>query len=109
MDRVRWGQTRFLLFISLPVSHSPKVCQSGRQATIEVADTTLRDDREVKVPLYGAHGIPEVWLIDVESKAVQVFRAFEGGQYRNAFTVRGAGSLAPVLLADVRIDVSQLL
>jgi Uma2 family endonuclease len=74
-----------------------------------VADTTLRDDREVKVPLYGAHGIPEVWLIDVESKAVQVFRAFEGGQYRNAFTVRGAGSLAPVLLADVRIDVSQLL
>jgi Uma2 family endonuclease len=76
---------------------------------IEVADTTLRDDREVKVPLYGAHGIPEVWLIDVESKAVQVFRAFEGGQYRNVFTVRGAGSLAPVLLADVRIDVSQLL
>jgi hypothetical protein len=28
----------------------------------------LRDDGEVKVPLYGAHGIPEVWLIDVESK-----------------------------------------
>ena len=76
---------------------------------IEVADTTLRDDREVKVPLYGAHGIPEVWLIDVESRAVQVFRAFEGGQYRNVFTVRGTELLAPVLLADVRIDVSQLL
>jgi Uma2 family endonuclease len=76
---------------------------------IEVADTTLRDDREVKVPLYGAHGIPEVWLIDVESKAVQVFRAFEGGQYRNVFTARGTELLAPVLLADVRIDVSQLL
>ena len=75
---------------------------------IEVTDTTLRDDCEVKVPLYGAHGIPEVWLIDVESKTVQVFRAFEGGQYRNVFTVRGAELLAPVLLPNVRIDISQL-
>ena len=81
-----------------------------RQHRLKVSEylRTLRDDREVKVPLYGAHGIPEVWLIDVESKAVQVFRAFEGGQYRNVFTVRGAELLAPVLLPNVRIDVSQL-
>ena len=41
---------------------------------IEVADTSLVSDREVKVPLYAQHGIPEVWLIDLEGAAVEVFR-----------------------------------
>jgi Uma2 family endonuclease len=75
---------------------------------IEVADTTLRDDREVKVPLYAAHGIPEVWLVDVEKKEVHVFREVEASQYRNAFAVRGSEPLVPVLVPNVCIDVSQL-
>lgn len=75
---------------------------------VEVADTTLRDDREVKVPLYAAHGIPEVWLVDVEKKEVHVFREVEASQYRNVFTVRGSEVLVPVLVPNICIDVSQL-
>jgi Uma2 family endonuclease len=40
---------------------------------IEVADTTLRYDRAVKIPLYARHGIPETWLIDLENKHVTIF------------------------------------
>jgi Uma2 family endonuclease len=40
---------------------------------IEVADTTLRYDREIKIPLYARHGIPEVWLIDVEGRTLTIF------------------------------------
>lgn len=29
---------------------------------IEVCDTTVRYDREVKLPLYARHGVAEVWL-----------------------------------------------
>ena len=32
---------------------------------IEVVDTSLRYDREVKLPLYGRKGIPETWLLDL--------------------------------------------
>jgi Uma2 family endonuclease len=32
---------------------------------IEVADTSLQYDRDVKLPLYAAHGIPEYWLVDL--------------------------------------------
>ena len=32
---------------------------------VEVADSSLRFDRERKIPLYAAAGIPEVWLIDL--------------------------------------------
>jgi Uma2 family endonuclease len=33
---------------------------------VEVADSTLRFDRDIKLPLYARHGIPEVWLVDIE-------------------------------------------
>ncbi len=32
---------------------------------IEVADSSLRYDREVKIPRYARAGVPEVWLVDL--------------------------------------------
>src|SRR5262249_52950879 len=32
---------------------------------IEVSDSTVRYDREVKLPLYARHGIPEFWIFDL--------------------------------------------
>jgi Uma2 family endonuclease len=32
---------------------------------VEVADSTLKYDRDIKIPLYARHGIPEVWLVDI--------------------------------------------
>ncbi len=39
---------------------------------IEVSDTSIEFDRSYKVPSYAAAGIPEVWLIDLESEHVEV-------------------------------------
>ena len=41
---------------------------------IEVSDSTLARDRDVKAPLYAAHGIPEYWLVDLEAHHVLVHR-----------------------------------
>lgn len=41
---------------------------------IEVADTTLRYDREVKMPLYAEAGVREAWLVDVEARSVTIHR-----------------------------------
>jgi Uma2 family endonuclease len=75
---------------------------------IEVADTTLRDDREVKAPLYAAHGVPEYWIVDLEGKGVHVFREPQSGQYRQTVTTAGSEALVPVGLPHVRIDVSKV-
>ena len=32
---------------------------------IEVSDTTANQDRNIKIPLYAQHNVPEVWLIDI--------------------------------------------
>ncbi len=39
---------------------------------IEVADTTIRYDRDIKFPRYAANGIKEVWLIDLENERVEI-------------------------------------
>ncbi len=41
---------------------------------IEVADSSLAYDREVKVPIYARYGVPEVWIADLEGGAVEVYR-----------------------------------
>src|SRR5688572_28169459 len=42
---------------------------TGTLLVIEVSDTTLRYDRDIKVPLYARHGVPEVWVVDVNDVA----------------------------------------
>jgi len=38
---------------------------------VEVADSTIANDRDVKMPLYAAAGIPEMWLFDVNRKIIE--------------------------------------
>ena len=49
---------------------------------IEVADTTLEIDRDVKLPLYARHGIPECWLVDVAGRSLSIHREPAEGDYR---------------------------
>lgn len=38
---------------------------------IEVADTSLSSDRDVKLPLYARSGIAEVWLVDLNAGVIE--------------------------------------
>ena len=49
---------------------------------IEVADSSLRFDRDVKSALYARHRVPEVWLIDVRAKRLTRYRDPAGRTYR---------------------------
>jgi len=39
---------------------------------VEVSDTTLSYDRHVKLPRYAAAGVPEVWIVDLEGRRIEV-------------------------------------
>ena len=41
---------------------------------VEVADTTLRYDLEVKRPLYARAGVAELWIVDIGRRELHVFR-----------------------------------
>lgn len=41
---------------------------------VEVAEGSAEVDRSVKIPLYARAGIPEVWLVDLPTERLEVFR-----------------------------------
>ena len=41
---------------------------------IETCDSSPRDDQEVRVSLCAAHGVPEVWLVDLVHRRLETFR-----------------------------------
>jgi Uma2 family endonuclease len=49
---------------------------------VEVSDTTLAYDRDVKRPLYARAGIPEVWILDLEAQQIEVHREPDDDVYR---------------------------
>lgn len=40
---------------------------------VEVSDSTLKDDREVKGRMYAAAGIPEYWIVNCEERQIEVY------------------------------------
>ena len=48
---------------------------------VEVADSSLRYDRRVKLPLYARAGIGEVWIVDLRRRVVDVHRTPAGDGY----------------------------
>jgi Uma2 family endonuclease len=63
---------------------------------IEVADTSLARDRDLKLPAYGRAGIPECWIVDLAGDGVIVGREpGPGGYGRMATHRRGERLLAP--------------
>ena len=49
---------------------------------IEVADTTVLTDRNIKVPLYARAGVPEVWLVNLPAQSIEVFGNLYEGTYQ---------------------------
>jgi Uma2 family endonuclease len=75
---------------------------------IEVAYTTLPYDRDVKMGLYGRHGIREAWLVDVEAGTVLVHRGPSESGYREVSTATKLDTISPQLLPDVKIPLADL-
>lgn len=71
---------------------------------VEVADTTHAYDRNVKVPLYARHAVPEVWLVDLEQRRIERYRAPSGGKFTEFSAVSSGESLELAALGGVQFD-----
>jgi Uma2 family endonuclease len=75
---------------------------------IEVADTSLSYDRNVKIPLYAQHGIAECWLIDIKANRLEIFREPQDGEYRLHLKPRRDETVALFAQADIAVDLGKL-
>ncbi|MBR8827237.1 MAG: Uma2 family endonuclease [Gomphosphaeria aponina SAG 52.96 = DSM 107014] len=76
---------------------------------IEVADTSVKYDREVKIPLYAEANIPEVWLVDVNNNCVEMYRQPTANGYQNMQKFTGEESLSILAFPDVIIKVNEII
>jgi Uma2 family endonuclease len=75
---------------------------------VEVADSSLRFDRERKIPLYAAAQIPEVWLVDLVEKILTRYRKPIRGSYTE-ITQHGSRDTVPIPnLPDAFMAISDL-
>lgn len=76
---------------------------------VEVADTSLAYDRDVKVPLYARYGILEYWLIDLSGGEVLAHSRPEDGRYRITERVKSGDTLVCRSLPDLSFEVEEIL
>ena len=76
---------------------------------IEVADSSLAYDREVKAHLYGRHNIPETWVRNLPEDCIERFTEPGPNGYAQHTIHRRGETLTPVSLPDLAIAVADLL
>ncbi len=75
---------------------------------IEIADSTLHYDRDTKIPLYAKAGIPEVWLLDLTSQQIAVYRRPSADGYRTIQFPAPEERISPVLLPELTLSIADL-
>ena len=70
---------------------------------VEVADTSYRFDRRVKLPLYARAGVAEMWIVDLGHDVVEVYRRPSDTGYAESRRVGQGERVAPAALPDVAL------
>src|SRR5215813_10124210 len=65
---------------------------------IDVSQSSLRYDVEIKAPFYARHGIPEYWIVDLPKRQVRFFRSANLGKYVDVSATDTPGTVSPVQL-----------
>jgi Uma2 family endonuclease len=76
---------------------------------IEVSQSSLRYDLQIKAALYARHRIPEYWIIDLLGRQIRFLRSPRSGQYTDVSAQNVPTVVAPLALPEVRIDLTHLL
>lgn len=72
---------------------------------VEVSDTTLEFDRDEKVPRYLNAGCPEVWVVNLPERQLEVYRQ---GTTTSFASLGVLGTLVRPALVDVSVDLGLL-
>lgn len=75
---------------------------------VEVADKSLAHDRKRKVPDYARAGIPELWLMNLKTAVLEVYRDPQDGIYLTRVRFRIGETFSPLARPEAEIAVAEL-
>jgi Uma2 family endonuclease len=76
---------------------------------VEVADTSLDQDRTVKQVLYAQNEIPEYWIVNLRERTVEVYTELGTAEYRQRRTRSENDTVTPLFEEAPTFDVASLL
>ena len=78
---------------------------------IEVSDSTVDYDRNVKIPKYAQAGVPEVWQVNLAYGLIDTFSDLDPAtvKYRSTRRHLHEQSITPTQLPDVTLEVGDIL
>lgn len=75
---------------------------------IEISDSSLAQDLEVKRRLYAKAEIAEYWVLDIQGRELHVFLKPWDGDYTEQRTCRGEDEVQSTLIPELKLAVSEL-
>jgi SAM-dependent methyltransferase len=76
---------------------------------VEVSDTTLGYDEEIKLPRYAASGVPEVWIENLPDNELRVYRNPAGNTYATSLTLRSGDMVSVLAFPETIFKVQDIL
>lgn len=76
---------------------------------VEVADTSVEYDRQVKAPLYARAGVVEMWLVNLHADTVEVYTRPENGAYRDRRRFTRGDSILLTGIPGLTVHIEEIL
>ena len=76
---------------------------------VEVSDSSLAFDRDVKIPHYALTGITEAWIVDLAADRIEVYRNPQGSAYTDVSTFARGSTITPLAFPDLNLNVGDIL
>ncbi|MBD2576134.1 Uma2 family endonuclease [Oscillatoria sp. FACHB-1406] len=76
---------------------------------VEVADSTLKTDCEIKDKLYARAGISDYWVLDVRNRQLHIFREPTPTGYTRHLIISEPNRVAPLAFPQSEIALSEIL
>jgi Uma2 family endonuclease len=89
------------------VDHHPRPDQTF--LVIEVADSTLKQDCEIKDKLYALAGIADYWVVDISNRHLHIFREPTSTGYGSHLILKEPHQVSPLAFPELVLNLTSIL
>ena len=76
---------------------------------VEIADSTLKQDCQVKDKLYAKAGIAEYWVVDIKNRQINIFRNPTPTGYAHHLILNEPNDFSPLAFPQISIELTSIL
>lgn len=111
-----------LRFVGIPSVPEPDICwvRDGNYSkqhpdaqaallVIEVAQSSLAIDQDIKLAAYAQAGIQDYWIVNLVDNQVEVYRQPKGLEYAEKQILKGTEAVSPLALPEASVTADELL